>query len=486
MLNDSLARSSELFMYIAALIYTVVFIAFTSDVVANSRVTRRLEGRSEGTAQKPAVKAKIKVGAGAVSGASATANVAADTVRTGGTEQGTGERGMGYKGAAARALEGEVADSAMLYTGVRRPAARIAVVVMVLAALVHTAAVIMRGIAAQRVPWGNMYEFCTTGALMVSAVFLITLIFRDVRFVGTLVSGLVLIMLCAATIGFPTPVGHLKPALQSYWLVIHVSIAVLASGVFTITFAMAVLQLVQTRREQRILNGKSGGWAFMRLVPSAQALENFAFRMNALAFVMWTFTLAAGAIWANHAWGRYWGWDTKEVWTFVIWVVYAAYLHARATRGWAIHVSIAVLASGVFTITFAMAVLQLVQTRREQRILNGKSGGWAFMRLVPSAQALENFAFRMNALAFVMWTFTLAAGAIWANHAWGRYWGWDTKEVWTFVIWVVYAAYLHARATRGWAGPRSAWLSIIGYACIIFNFTVVNIFFSGLHSYSGL
>ena len=330
MLNDSLARSSELFMYIAALIYTVVFIAFTSDVVANSRVTRRLEGRSEGTAQKPSVKAKIKVGAGAVSGASATANTAADTVRTGGTEQGTGERGMGYKGAAARALEGE----------------------------------------AQRVPWGNMYEFCTTGALMVSAVFLITLIFRDVRFVGTLVSGLVLIMLCAATIGFPTPVGHLKPALQSYWLVIHVSIAVLASG--------------------------------------------------------------------------------------------------------------------VFTITFAMAVLQLVQTRREQRILNGKSGGWAVMRLVPSAQALENFAFRMNALAFVMWTFTLAAGAIWANHAWGRYWGWDTKEVWTFVIWVVYAAYLHARATRGWAGPRSAWLSIIGYACIIFNFTVVNIFFSGLHSYSGL
>ena len=248
MLNDSLARSSELFMYIAALIYTVVFIAFTSDVVANSRVTRRLEGRSEGIAQKPTVKAKIKVGAGAVSDASATANTAADTVRTGGTEQGTGERGMGYKGAAARALEGEVADSAMLYTGVRRPAARIAVVVMVLAALVHTAAVIMRGIAAQRVPWGNMYEFCTTGALMVSAVFLITLIFRDVRFVGTLVSGLVLIMLCAATIGFPTPVGHLKPALQSYWLVIHVSIAVLASGVFTITFAMAVLQLVQTRR----------------------------------------------------------------------------------------------------------------------------------------------------------------------------------------------------------------------------------------------
>ena len=150
----------------------------------------------------------------------------------------------------------------MLYTGQSRPAARIAVIVMLMGALVHAAAVIMRGVAAQRVPWGNMYEFCTTGALVVVAVYLVALIFRDLRFVGTLVSGLALIMMCAATISFATPVGHLKPALQSYWLVIHVSIAVLASGVFTITFAMAVLQLVQTRREQRILNGKSGGCVY--------------------------------------------------------------------------------------------------------------------------------------------------------------------------------------------------------------------------------
>ena len=373
-------------MYIAALIYTVVFVAFTWDVVKNSRVTRRLEGATaprEAELEEEQAAEPVTAGAAtSVAGAEKTGGKTAAkssvkmsakatrVERTGGAETGTGERGAGYRGAAARALEGHVADSSMLYTGQSRPAARIAVIVMLMGALVHAAAVIMRGVAAQRVPWGNMYEFCTTGALVVVTVYLVALIFRDLRFVGTLVSGLALIMMCAATISFATPVGHLKPALQSYWLVIHVSIAVLASG--------------------------------------------------------------------------------------------------------------------VFTITFAMAVLQLVQTRREQRILNGKSGGWAFMRLVPSAQALENFAFRLNALAFVMWTFTLAAGAIWASQAWGRYWGWDTKEVWTFVIWVVYAAYLHARATRGWAGPRSAWLSIIGYLCIIFNFTVVNIFFSGLHSYSGL
>ena len=386
MLNETLARYSELFMYIcrADLHRGVrgVHLGCGEEFAGNPpsggcRAPREAELEEEQAAEPVTAGAATSVAGAEKTGRKTAAKSsvkmsakATRVERTGGAETGTGERGAGYRGAAARALEGHVADSSMLYTGQSRPAARIAVIVMLMGALVHAAAVIMRGVAAQRVPWGNMYEFCTTGALVVVAVYLVALIFRDLRFVGTLVSGLALIMMCAATISFATPVGHLKPALQSYWLVIHVSIAVLASG--------------------------------------------------------------------------------------------------------------------VFTITFAMAVLQLVQTRREQRILNGKSGGWAFMRLVPSAQALENFAFRLNALAFVMWTFTLAAGAIWASQAWGRYWGWDTKEVWTFVIWVVYAAYLHARATRGWAGPRSAWLSIIGYLCIIFNFTVVNIFFSGLHSYSGL
>jgi ABC-type transport system involved in cytochrome c biogenesis permease subunit len=78
------------------------------------------------------------------------------------------------------------------------------------------------------------------------------------------------------------------------------------------------------------------------------------------------------------------------------------------------------------------------------------------------------------------------AGAIWAENAWGRYWGWDPKEVWTFVIWVVYAGYLHARATRGWEGRKAAWLAMVGYACVLFNFLVVNIVFVGMHSYAGI
>ncbi len=105
---------------------------------------------------------------------------------------------------------------------------------------------------------------------------------------------------------------------------------------------------------------------------------------------------------------------------------------------------------------------------------------------MPDADALESLAYRFAIVGFIFWTFTLIAGSIWANDAWGRFWGFDTKEVWTFVIWVLYAGYIHARATRGWRGTRSAWLSIIGFTAVLFNFTIVNVFFKGLHAYSGL
>ena len=104
----------------------------------------------------------------------------------------------------------------------------------------------------------------------------------------------------------------------------------------------------------------------------------------------------------------------------------------------------------------------------------------------PADNKLERLSYRFNIIGFILWTFTLIAGAIWAERAWHRYWGWDTKEVWTFIIWTLYAGYLHANATRGWSGKRSAWLSLVGFGAVIFNFVVVNLYFKGLHVYSGL
>jgi cytochrome c-type biogenesis protein CcsB len=147
-----------------------------------------------------------------------------------------------------------------------------------------------------------------------------------------------------------------------------------------------------------------------------------------------------------------------------------------------IHVLVAMMATGFFAIGGGLSIVQLLQARREA----GKAEGLRFLRSFPASEALETIANRLIIVGFALWTFTLMAGAIWAERAWGRYWGWDTKEVWTFIIWVVFAGYVHARATRGWRGSRSAWLAIIGFAAVIFNFTIVNLFFAGLHAYSGL
>ncbi|NUL44066.1 c-type cytochrome biogenesis protein CcsB [Citricoccus nitrophenolicus] len=360
-INYQLAGYSDLFMLIAAIVYAAAFIVFAVDMASSSKTIRTLEAelaeQQERTDADRSSEARHKQLVGAGGGPAST------------PAPGHGP-GTTASPAAGNAV-GDLVDEDMDYTGVtRRPAANVAVALMIIAAALHAFAVIARALAAGQVPWGNMYEFCTTGALLVSVVYLLFLIRKDIRFLGTFASGLVVIMMAAATMGFPTPIAYLQPPLQSPWIVIHVSIAVLASALFTLTFAMSILQLIQHRRE------------------------------------------------------------------------------AKAPTG--------------------------------------ATDGWAFMRLVPPALSLENWSYRINAVGFMMWTFTLIAGAIWAEASWGRYWGWDTKEVWTFVIWVVYAGYLHARATRGWTGERAAWLSIIGYACVVFNFTIVNIYFPGLHSYAGL
>jgi len=108
------------------------------------------------------------------------------------------------------------------------------------------------------------------------------------------------------------------------------------------------------------------------------------------------------------------------------------------------------------------------------------------MESLPDAATLDRTAYGLHIVAFPLWTFTLIAGAIWAEQAWGAYWQWDPKEVWTFIIWVVYAAYLHARATSGWSTSKSAYLALAGYGCILINYMVVNVYFVGMHSYSGM
>jgi cytochrome c-type biogenesis protein CcsB len=152
-----------------------------------------------------------------------------------------------------------------------------------------------------------------------------------------------------------------------------------------------------------------------------------------------------------------------------------------------IHVSVAFVASALYTLGFSTTVLQLVQERRELATAAGREPRRGrFMAALPSSAALDRSSYSLHVAAFPLWTFTVIAGAIWAESAWGRYWNWDPKETWSFVIWVVYAGHLHARATRGWDGRKAAYFALAGYACILMNFMIVNVFFVGKHSYGGL
>ncbi|CAB4777137.1 unannotated protein [freshwater metagenome] len=207
--------------------------------------------------------------------------------------------------------------------------ARIATSFMILGTLLLFAGVVARGISAGRVPWGNMYEFSITGALAFCGAYLFALRKYDLRWLGLIVSIAVLLTLGTAITVLYRPSAPLVPALKSTWLVIHVSAAIISGGVFLLANVIAAAYLYLDAMEQR---GERSAWA--KRLPSLEVLDQLSYRLVAFVFPLWTFAVIAGAIWAEHAWGRYWGWDPKETWAFITWVGYAAYLHARVTVGW--------------------------------------------------------------------------------------------------------------------------------------------------------
>jgi cytochrome c-type biogenesis protein CcsB len=200
---------------------------------------------------------------------------------------------------------------------------------MLIATLLLLAGVIFRGISANRVPWGNMYEFSITGALSFSIAYLFALVKYKMRWLALPASIAILITVGTAVTLLYVPSAPLVPALKSTWLVIHVSAAIISGGVFLLANFIAGTYLILDRYEQK---GARPVW--MQKLPSLESLDNFSYRLIALVFPIWTFSVIAGAIWAEAAWGRYWGWDPKETWAFITWVAYAAYLHARVTIGW--------------------------------------------------------------------------------------------------------------------------------------------------------
>lgn len=317
--NEDLANISNLLMYSAMAVYTLSFLAHCAEWVFGSR-------------SKVAVQSAALVDGDA--GGTKSAGVTVTVARKGGGTT-TPERPSIVTRAPDRpSVDGPGAAGEDERADVL---GRMAVSLTVLAFLLHFGSVFARGISVQRPPWGNMYEFSTAFALVAVGAYLGLLAFgRRVRWIGLPVVTAVLLDLGLAVSVLYTESDQLVPALDSYWMWIHVTTAIVSGAVLYLGAISTVLYLFKDRFEIALAAGREGGKlaSVWRRLPSAASLDKTAYRINAAVFPLWTFAIIAGSIWAEAAWGRYWGWDPKETWTFITWVAYAAYLHARATAGW--------------------------------------------------------------------------------------------------------------------------------------------------------
>jgi cytochrome c-type biogenesis protein CcsB len=221
---------------------------------------------------------------------------------------------------------------------------RIGLAVTAVGWLTHVAEVVTRGIAAGRVPWGDMYEFSSAVCLVAVTGLLLLAARQRATYLGVFVMVPVVLYLGLAGTVLYAKAGPLQPVLQSYWLKIHVVAAITATGAFMVAGVASCLHLARRRYEKAVATespaaGADGAGSPARLaglgrrLPPTASIERLEHRVIAFAFPIWSFAVIAGAIWAESAWGRYWGWDPKETGSFVTWVIYAAYLHARATPG---------------------------------------------------------------------------------------------------------------------------------------------------------
>jgi cytochrome c-type biogenesis protein CcsB len=237
---------------------------------------------------------------------------------------------------------------------------RAAVGITVLGALVHAGSIVVRAAAVDAVPWSNMYEFASVAGLVGILAFLAVLwklpTLRDLG--GFVLLPVVLMMFLAGTVLY-SKAQPLVPALQSYWLAIHVTLVSIAEGALMTSAVLTVLYLVKSRQDRAPFRSERLANLAAKL-PAAEALDKGAYRVVAFAFPLYTIAIICGAIWAEAAWGRYWGWDPKETWAFIVWVVYASYLHARATAGWKGRAAAWINLAGFGSITFNFLIVNIV------------------------------------------------------------------------------------------------------------------------------
>lgn len=346
----------------------------------------------------------------------------------------------------------------------------------VLAIAAHAAHLVTWSLAAGRFPLGNMFEFSSVAAFVaaVGGLAVVQWRMRRPEVMGFVLLG-VLLTLGMSLLVYTEP-GPLMPILDSWWRVIHVSTIVLAFGIFTIGFVFTLLYLLRDTAERRVAEattaravGSTVGAAYDATATKPQADHD-----DLLDVVPERASPEAeDAEDDDTAYGR-------------------ALRRSVAQRvrlgGRTVHFPVVIAlgaagVTGVFSLVFqrvsASVTMPLVA-------IAAVALAWWFLPHLPAAATLDSLAYRTTAFAFPIWTFGVIAGAIWAEQSWGRYWGWDPKETGSFLTWVAYAGYLHARATRGLRGRGAAWIGLGSYGVLLITYYVVNLIVTGLHSYAGL
>ncbi len=321
--------------------------------------------------------------------------------------------------------------------------------------LVHLGSVVTRGMAAGRVPWANMYEYSSIlalGAVIVGLV-VVQRRFGYGHLVGFVLAAAVLSMTTGLLLF--TEAGPVVPALNSYWIKIHVAAMMSASSIFIVGFVATVLYLVKDTAERRTAD-RSGSAFSGSTVGAARAQAPADARPEG-------YEADAGAPGGPAVAGPLVQREALSPLLFPL--VPAAVVAAFVLIVWR--------TPGIAIVAASVAALL-------------GTASWYAVPYLPPAARLDNLAYRTIAFAFPVLTFGVMAGAIWAEESWGRYWGWDPKETGSFFTWVLYAAYLHARSTHGWRGRRAGWIGGIAFVALMITYYAVNLWIVGLHSYAGV
>ena len=293
------------------------------------------------------------------------------------------------------------------YLAFRREGLHTASIVVGAAGLVaNVLSIVARGIAADRTPWGNMYEYSSLLSALIVVAYLVVVEWRyHVKTVGGFVFAFAIFTMAMAVSFFYVGPTDLQPALNSYWRQIHVTAMITASSLLGIGCLFTILYLVKLASERRAVADLGSG-------PPPP--------------------IVGGSVDAD--------------------------LDADAPPGYV--------------------------PGADEPVGSGAPAPPARRIALPPSATLDRLAYRFIQFGFPIWTFGVICGAIWAQQTWGRYWGWDPKETWSFITWTIFAGYLHARATAGWKGAKAASIALVGFVSLLITYYAVNLWIAGLHTYA--